>query len=64
MIRLKSCPFCGCKSIEIIRTKDLFWDTRETYYAKCENCNVRTQLYGRKADVIEAWNRRVDNDLA
>ena len=61
MIRLKPCPFCGCKSIDIIRIKDSFWDTGETYHVKCANCNVETQNYFRK---IEAWNRRVGNDLA
>lgn len=43
MIRLKPCPFCGCKSIDIIRIKDSFWDTGETYHVKCANCNVETQ---------------------
>ena len=60
MDKLKRCPFCGCKSIEIIRIKDSFLDTGETYHAKCKNCNIKTQLYGRKTDVIETWNRRVD----
>ena len=64
MNRLKPCPFCGGKSIDIIRIKDSFWDTGETYHVKCANCNVETQTYFRKIDAIEAWNRRVDNDLA
>jgi Lar family restriction alleviation protein len=59
--KLKSCPFCGCKSIDIIRIKDSFWDSGETYHAKCSNCNVETQFYFRKIDVIEAWNRRDGN---
>ena len=54
MIRLKRCPFCGCKSIDIIRIKDSFWDTGETYHVKCANCNVETQNYFRKIDAIEA----------
>ena len=60
MDELKPCPFCGCKSIDIIRIKDSFWDTGETYHVKCANCNVETQTYFRKIDAIEAWNRRVD----
>ena len=49
---------------KIIRIEDSFWDTGETYHVKCANCNVETQTYFRKIDAIEAWNRRVDNDLA
>ena len=59
MYNLKPCPFCGSESVRIVS-----WDEEDgnTYWARCEKCYVSTQSYFRKKDVIEAWNRRVNNE--
>ena len=59
---LKSCPFCGSEP-ELNE-----WHDKEiiTFQISCENenctCRPFTENYGRILPVIEAWNRRADND--
>ena len=68
MEKLKHCPFCGGRP-EFIKSfygwmsldengKEIFGDNG---MIRCTQCGIRTRET-RECDVIEAWNRRVDND--
>ncbi len=63
--KLKPCPFCGGEAELSMH----FWaspTTVVTYYAVCTKCSCRMQHSGyndeeTREDIIEAWNRRVDD---
>ena len=60
MNELKPCPFCGGKDSGILTTSyDGYW-----FAVFCEDCMAQTRKCRQEKDAIEAWNRRVDNDLA
>ena len=60
MEKLKPCPFCGCKNIDVRRV--LLEPARlgiHTYKVCCFACAA--QIYREKQDeAIETWNRRFD----
>ena len=57
MIELKSCPFCG-------ELPKLYRNDVHEYRVECLNmrcaCLPRTWFFDTEEEVIEAWNRRVD----
>ena len=60
MAELKPCPFCGeeahlCK----MKRRDF---PKTMYMVTCDRCFAKTNLLADKEVVINAWNRRVDND--
>lgn len=57
MTELEPCPFCGNEYISVIPSVD-----KIVYWCKCEECGVETSCYENKADAIQAWNRRVQDD--
>ena len=65
----RPCPFCGGEAIvnEFIDSDGK--DSCKCCVVICKNCGCQTQRYEyflgiTKRNAIEAWNRRVDNDLA
>lgn len=56
MEELKICPFCGRKSVTIIRSPTSFGALY--YKVACANCLVNTSLYAYEKRAIEVWNRR------
>lgn len=59
MAELKSCPFCGA-SVRFDEAYNYFRDT----VIYCDSCDIVFTLDDCTAtaeEVIEAWNRRVDN---
>jgi len=55
---LKPCPFCGGK-VELENHRAY----PDTFYSiLCKGCIFRTEWIAPKERVIEAWNRRVNND--
>ena len=59
--KLKPCPFCGSKDVEIFEPIPKNAVGRAIV---CKNCNVRVGFPTAYDDVMaaEEWNRRVDND--
>lgn len=60
MSELKPCPFCGECAIHIDKAYSYYCD--KVIY--CENCDILFSLDDCKSteeQLIEAWNRRVDN---
>lgn len=49
--RLKPCPFCGCKEIDV---EESCGDT----YIQCSGCGITSNLYKSKRNAVEFWNRR------
>ena len=52
MADLKPCPFCGNKEVAIRKGKYMWWGV-------CIACGASGAYKSRKAEAIEAWNRRV-----
>lgn len=66
MTKLKTCPFCGGMAL-INDDPYAVEDTEERYWAfniVCSKCCAASGLHASIEMAIEAWNRRVDNDLA
>lgn len=60
---LKPCPFCGGEANLVKRKfKTGFYPSGGTYYVHCKQCLITTQPRRKAEDVIEAWNRRTDNE--
>lgn len=55
MIELKPCPFCGGKADIYEPDVDI-----ETHLVYCTKCQAETQLFAKREEAIEAWNRRAD----
>lgn len=58
---LKPCPFCGYKSVEILEDDNKFLYYR--YMSQCQKCGAGAGRGHTKQEAIEAWNRRVGDDL-
>jgi Lar family restriction alleviation protein len=60
---LKPCPFCGGKAM--IR-ETTYGNNYDAYFVWCcnKNCDIRpsTKYLRLRKDVIEAWNRRAEDD--
>ena len=62
MAELKPCPFCGGEANLVKRKfKTGFYPSGGTYYVNCKVCCITTQPRRKAEDVIELWNRRVEN---
>ena len=67
MDELKPCPFCGGRAEQFIRYMP---DNTNYYYIMCSKCKASSNEffsyfgYEGMQESVEAWNRRVDNDLA
>lgn len=59
--KLNSCPFCGCKDINIREGKHPYIEGKG-YYVWCDMCGVRTDIYDTEKKAITKWNRRSDNE--
>lgn len=55
-IKLKPCPFCGGHA-EIVDNSRYI---PGTYFVSCRWCGARTDYEGRKENVAELWNGRVE----
>lgn len=59
---LKPCPFCGGEANLIRRNfKNGFYPSGGTYYVHCKACLITTQPRRKIADVVDVWNRRINN---
>ena len=56
--KLKSCPFCGGE-VELFKMVSESDKELECWYAICKECAVQTRNCSTKAEVSQAWNRRV-----
>ena len=51
--KLKPCPFCGSKRIDIA-------SNGKVYVCYCTNCKASTNTAARKDDAIYLWNKRAE----
>ena len=51
---LKPCPFCGGKAM--LKGSEFCW------WIECSGCEFGTPAFLKKEEVIEAWNRRTNDD--
>ena len=58
--KLKPCPFCGGEA-EPKSSVDTFGH-EGFFYVLCRKCYARTDHYETGAEVIEAWNRRANEE--
>lgn len=58
--KIKPCPFCGSKDIEILEWT--FKNDINTWQVECQECGVSGSMYSIKAEAVEEWNRRADDD--
>lgn len=57
-IELKSCPFCGSKAeIEYYNPASGFG----SFSVECNKCRTASGSYTHEHQVIEAWNRRLED---
>jgi Lar family restriction alleviation protein len=61
MKELKPCPFCGSYAVRI--AKDKVPDGGYIYDAHCTNCGCGSPFRCTKEEVIEAWNRRTNDEM-
>jgi Lar family restriction alleviation protein len=52
-MKLKQCPFCGCKAI-----LDKVTDDYPNYVVKCIACRASTPWFADKNKAVIAWNTR------
>ena len=55
MDKLKPCPFCGCKNINVEKIGNT-----EGFYLTCPECEIEQPIYSTLNEAIEAWNRRAE----
>jgi len=55
MNELKPCPFCGGE-VEIYEAQELIYP----YTIECQECTCHMGRYSDRDEIIETWNRRVD----
>lgn len=67
MNELKSCPCCGGRAAVVWRsTVGRYSGASMRAFGKaieCINCGVTTKSYLDEVQAIEAWNKRVDEEL-
>ena len=56
--KLKACPFCGGEAFVHILGNEI----AKGYYIACDECGVKTIVFGYETKAIEAWNRRAVTD--
>lgn len=52
--KLLPCPFCEGEAFTHILGNEI----AKGYYIACDECGVKTKVFGYEAEAIEAWNRR------
>lgn len=59
-VKLKPCPFCGCKNV-----KKFTAPLRGTQMFVCPECGANVCFYGAEYEpkASKAWNRRADNEI-
>lgn len=57
-IKLKPCPFCGGKGVEILEAENKYLYYR--YMAQCQKCGANAKLGRTKEEARKAWNRRAE----
>lgn len=63
-MEIKKCPFCGGEAeIEEYSVFDGYQGESTSYlvYCSCCDCILTTSKNSNKQDIIEKWNRRVDD---
>lgn len=62
---LKPCPFCGCRATLMLNRSDKFnltdrevIETGESYWVKCQNCQVSTWVAKNIDGAMTQWNKR------
>lgn len=61
MSKLKPCPFCGGREIDVCEEGKMFGKSayaRTYQFVRCRKCYARTGVHGTKPKAIEAWNKR------
>lgn len=53
---LKPCPFCGSRTIHILRPK------HGGFYPYCYGCDMELEGKGTEAEAIDAWNTRTNSE--
>lgn len=61
MSELKPCPFCGREAEMKTFVSGRLWKT-VGYFVECSVCKNHTAMSLDERDVINAWNRRADNE--
>jgi len=58
--KLKPCPFCGCKEIDVMGGYEDFYEDFQPhlYYCECEDCRATSGLTVERKDAIKKWNAR------
>lgn len=59
MDKLKPCPFCGYKGVEILADDNKYLYYR--YFSQCQRCGAGAKRGHTKEDAVKEWNRRADN---
>ena len=54
-IELKPGPFCGCEAT--------IFGSKDAWFVKCKECGGTQFVGNTKKRVVEAWNRRADDEL-
>lgn len=56
MSKLKQCPFCGSKFVEILVDENEYLHYR--YLSQCQICGAMAKRGHTKEDAVKEWNRR------
>ena len=63
-MKLKPCPFCGAKANDKDQPIGLGYVYHiDAYSVCCDRCGASGGNHDGKVEAIEAWNRRVGDDL-
>ena len=58
---LKPCPFCGSKDVGVY--EDIYGNYANILKCVlCRTCNCRTSARRNENEVVEAWNRRAEDE--
>jgi len=52
--KIKPCPFCGSKEVDICRTN------KQACWIRCHKCEAEGNCAEKREDAITEWNKRVD----
>ena len=50
--KIKPCPFCGSKKVEICRTNE------NACWVRCARCSSESDSRPKRIDAIKLWNKR------
>lgn len=60
-VKLKPCPFCGCKNVQIY-SYDETTDEEAFLYCHCPDCGSSTAICNDEKIAAEKWNRRAKHE--